>query len=493
MKLKPSTFVALLFGSLLSNLILFSLSYSATAYPAGTLVRALNENAIYYIANDGKKYYFPNVQTYKTWYTNFRDVRKISVDELKKIATGSIPVTARPGLKLLKFKDSAAVYAISSGAVIHPLSNPDTAAQLYGREWRKFIIHLPKNDAQSYVLGDIIKNNNTDYDRVAQAGGAFVVDDELRSRGIIAAPTIKSPADLNKSPSRLGALKENLSANFSPGFISSTTRYSLVANYEEETVNITPVSAGSEIKINGLSVASDKPFSLKLKVGLNEVRIETSAPDRTSTIYYLNIIRSSPEKIVYLKSLTEDLFGDLNPSFASEKYQYTVQVKKYEENITLKPESANKNAKIYINGVAVNSAAKYSLPLNFGDNNIRIDVIAEGSTGHTYYIKATRSNYPSEEDAQLSGLTISVGSKVKLSPLFDPNIYDYVLEAKTSDKTAAIKATPKNSRAIVTINGQVKNSLTVTLEPVNLSTSIDVEVRSPDDSIKKYQVVIFRY
>lgn len=493
MKMKQILISIILTGAIITSALFGVPMKAATTYSAGILVRALGDSAVYYVASDGKKYAFPDGGTFHTWYANFKSVKKITVDELKRIPTAKSTVTARPGVVLLKFAGSPAVYAVARGAVIRPLSSQNTATNLYGREWRKFIIHLPVKASEGYVLGQIINEDDTDYNRLIETASTYTFDEELISRSIIAEPKVVA-GNTNTAPSRLKSIKENLKDNISPNFVSSTYRYSVVATYLEETVNLTLTADVSDevIKVNDLPATSNKIFPVQLSVGANEIKIAVSAPNRESVVYYLNIIRNSPDKAVYLKTLTEDLLADLSPKFDSQQFQYTIQARNYEEAVVFKPESTSKDATIYINGAKINSGSKYSVPIDYGDNDIRIDVISPGGTSRNYHVKVSRNNYSDATDSELSDLTVGSNSKTDLSPRFSSIIYNYDLSVKSTDKTVAVKATPFNSKATVTINGQVKTSLTVTLEPANLFTVINIEVRSPSGAVHRYKVNVSR-
>ncbi|PWB38398.1 MAG: hypothetical protein C3F02_03525 [Parcubacteria group bacterium] len=111
---------------------------AAGSYGAGSLLAkaGVKNAAVYYIGSDGKKYVFPDVKTYNTWYSDFKNVVKVSVTELDMYTDGGA-VTYRPGTYLVKTEDTAKVYAVSTGGVLQLIPSEAVAKALYGNDWAK--------------------------------------------------------------------------------------------------------------------------------------------------------------------------------------------------------------------------------------------------------------------------------------------------------------------------------------------------------------------
>jgi hypothetical protein len=70
------------------------------------------DSTIYYIGSDGRRHPFLNENIYLNWYPDFRGILTVSAQELAKIELG-LPVSYRPGSRLVKFISDPKVYAIS--------------------------------------------------------------------------------------------------------------------------------------------------------------------------------------------------------------------------------------------------------------------------------------------------------------------------------------------------------------------------------------------
>lgn len=127
---------------------------AAGNYAAGTLLAKANTAgaAVYYIGTDGKKYVFPDMKTYFTWYENFDAVVKVSVTELDLYTNGGA-VTVRPGTKLATTSDTAKVYAIEPGGVARHIPTAEVAVALYGANWASRVVDLIPGFFSNYPEG----------------------------------------------------------------------------------------------------------------------------------------------------------------------------------------------------------------------------------------------------------------------------------------------------------------------------------------------------
>src|SRR3989339_1181832 len=147
---------------------------AAGNYGAGSLLAKANTAgaAVYYIGNDGKKYVFPDMKTYFTWYENFDAVVKVSVTELDLYTNGGA-VTVRPGTKLVKTSDTAKVFAIEPGGIARHIPTAAIASSLFAANWASRVVDLipgffttyPEGTALSTTLptGSLVKDGTTYY------------------------------------------------------------------------------------------------------------------------------------------------------------------------------------------------------------------------------------------------------------------------------------------------------------------------------------------
>lgn len=117
-----------------------------------SLIRIQSISSVYYCGADGKRYVFPNHQTYSSWYDNFDSVSVISLDDMSKISLGG-NVTYRPGMKLLKIQTDPKVYAVEKNGTLRHLTSPELAAKYYGADWAKKIDDVPDTFFMDYNLG----------------------------------------------------------------------------------------------------------------------------------------------------------------------------------------------------------------------------------------------------------------------------------------------------------------------------------------------------
>jgi hypothetical protein len=92
---------------------------SARAASINTAIRGQSKRTVYWYANDGKRYVFPNAATYFTWFTGIRQCPNISDSELFSIPLAG-NVTYRPGAKLVKVTTDPKVYAVARGGMLPP-------------------------------------------------------------------------------------------------------------------------------------------------------------------------------------------------------------------------------------------------------------------------------------------------------------------------------------------------------------------------------------
>jgi hypothetical protein len=109
---------------------------------AGSLIRAEGSTAVYYLADDGKRYVFPNEKTYKTWYKDFSSVQVITLAQLQNYQIGG-NVTYRPGTRLVKITTDPKTYAVEPGGVLRWITSEDVAQGLYGDNWAQKIDDVP--------------------------------------------------------------------------------------------------------------------------------------------------------------------------------------------------------------------------------------------------------------------------------------------------------------------------------------------------------------
>jgi hypothetical protein len=132
----------------------------ADTYPAGSLIAlaGVNEAAVYYLGDDGKKYIFPDSKTYFTWYSDFSSVQKVSHEVLDLYPDGGL-VPFRGGSKLITHQNTNKVYAVEPGGLLRWIKDAETARNLYGDNWGQLVSDVsPGFFSTSYTIGLKLKD-----------------------------------------------------------------------------------------------------------------------------------------------------------------------------------------------------------------------------------------------------------------------------------------------------------------------------------------------
>jgi hypothetical protein len=128
---------------------------ATNAVTANTIIKGSGPT-LYWHATDGKRYVFPNTNTFYSWFSSddFRRVQTISDSELGGITIGG-NVTYRPGYRLVKVTTDPKVYAVSRYGTLRWVTSETVAEQLYGAGWRWRIDDIP-DMFTNYIVGSPI-------------------------------------------------------------------------------------------------------------------------------------------------------------------------------------------------------------------------------------------------------------------------------------------------------------------------------------------------
>lgn len=129
---------------------------TAQAATINTAIRGQSALTVYWYANDGKRYTFPNANTYFSWFPSFDTVINLTDAELANIPLGNQNVTYRPGAKLVKIVSDPKVYAVSRNGVLRHVTNESVASQLYGQAWNLNVHDVPVEFFTNYTVGSPI-------------------------------------------------------------------------------------------------------------------------------------------------------------------------------------------------------------------------------------------------------------------------------------------------------------------------------------------------
>jgi len=141
---------------------------------AGDLIKMAGLSSVYYLGSDGKRYVFPNTDTYMSWYNDFSGVVTIPASELQSYPLGG-NVTMRPGTKLVKITTDPSVYAVEPNGTLRKIQSEAQAAALYGTNWNKRVVDVSDAFFTNYTIGSVLANGATPAGSLVKNAGSASV------------------------------------------------------------------------------------------------------------------------------------------------------------------------------------------------------------------------------------------------------------------------------------------------------------------------------
>ena len=137
MRILTSTFyrTAILFLMCLM-LSLLHASVSRAATDEHLLIKTADHPAVYYVADDSKRYVFPSEKVFNTWKDTLGDITVVSPTELASYKIGGNAVY-RPGSRLVKIQSDPTVYFVGHYGTLYPIADEASARYYYGDDWAK--------------------------------------------------------------------------------------------------------------------------------------------------------------------------------------------------------------------------------------------------------------------------------------------------------------------------------------------------------------------
>lgn len=108
----------------------------------GDLFKVKGSSAVYYLANDYTRLYFPNSDVYFSWYEDYSNIKEISsecVDAYPQPTSAPYGINYRPGSRLIKVAVSPSVYVIEPDNTLRKISSESVARELYGDDWASLV------------------------------------------------------------------------------------------------------------------------------------------------------------------------------------------------------------------------------------------------------------------------------------------------------------------------------------------------------------------
>jgi hypothetical protein len=140
------------------------------------VIKRKGSDTLYYLAADGKRYVFPNLQAYKSWFKDFSDVSEVTDEQMYSLPLAG-NITYRPGVKMIKIATDPKVYAVAPGGKLRWVTSESVATQLYGNDWNKKIDDVSDIFFTNYTFGADIQTS-ADFDPLAASNEASSVNDD---------------------------------------------------------------------------------------------------------------------------------------------------------------------------------------------------------------------------------------------------------------------------------------------------------------------------
>jgi uncharacterized protein YjdB len=233
--------------------------------------------------------------------------------------------------------------------------------------------------------------------------GYYSFNEATRGAGSLEAENIKKSLKSNLSND---ATLKNLMINkgtVSPAFEPSITDYTVQAENNVESIIFTAVPNHTDAFVIGDGVKS-------LHVGENAFDITVEAENAAQKIYRITVTRQpslSGSSDATLSNITVNN-GNLTPAFNSNVTQYTVQVDKTVENMTINAIPNHSAASVAGDGTKI---------LNIGKNIYDMVVTSENGSIKTYSVTVIRSTQSNADFEVVDGVLIAYhgeGGKVEI-------------------------------------------------------------------------------
>jgi hypothetical protein len=144
----------------------------------GDLIKASGP-AVYYYGADGKRYVFPYLKVYNSWYSDFSSVKTITDEQLATITIGG-NVTYKPGVKMVKINTDPKVYAVAAKGTLRWIKTEQIAKELYGDNWANLVEDVPDAFFVNYQMGEPIELSSDFNPLLAQTVNSINIDKGLQ-------------------------------------------------------------------------------------------------------------------------------------------------------------------------------------------------------------------------------------------------------------------------------------------------------------------------
>ncbi|MGE0645180.1 MAG: cadherin-like beta sandwich domain-containing protein [Nitrospira sp.] len=282
-----------------------------------------------------------------------------------------------------------------------------------------------------------------------------------------------------------------------PAFFSNTTSYRVNAptSATSVTVTATPKDSTTTMTINGTATTAGQGRSVPLGApgSTTTILIELFSQTGSETTYTITVTRllSNDDN---LSALTVTP-GSLDPVFASDTVDYTVNVATAVTSVTVSATKSDPNAVIsgsLIVGAGI-ATGQATIPLGGQGTSttVTVTVTAPNGNAKTYSITVNRLS----NNNNLSNLTVVPGT---LSPSFASNTLTYAVDVANNVTQVTVTATKADPNAVLSGAildpgaGQATGQATVQLGGPGTATVVTITVTAPNGNSKTYRITVNR-
>jgi len=274
-----------------------------------------------------------------------------------------------------------------------------------------------------------------------------------------------------------------------PAFSGDIANYAVnvATSVGSVTVTAQPQNANASMTINGQATASGQARTITLggAGSSTPIPIVVTAVSGSQNTYIVTVNRAALGGNNNLQSLSVSP-GFLAPPFTASTRSYTVDVATSVTSVTVTARVQDAGATVSINGQTTTSR---SVTLGPAGSNTPIPIVVTAPNGSqkTYLVTVNRMALGGNNNLQ--SLTVSPGPLV---PAFTPSTTSYTVDVASAVTSVTVTATPQDSWATVSINGQTTTSRSIALGAAGSSTSVTIEVDAPNGSQRTYVVTVNR-
>ena len=185
--------------------------HSARAASAGDLCECEDFSAVYYLAEDGERYIFPNEKIYFSWYPDFHDVKTISCADLATLPLGD-RIVYQAGTRLVKIPSDPSVFAVENNGVLREIPDEATAVELFGEDWDARVDDVSEAFWSSFIVGEPLAEDEIPEGTILEDedGDLFRVEDDGSATEISVILTTNQEGVLGEHALSLDDIEERL-------------------------------------------------------------------------------------------------------------------------------------------------------------------------------------------------------------------------------------------------------------------------------------------